>query len=790
MRSQASVVVIGGGVLGCSMIYQLARHGRSDAVLLERGQLTSGSTWHAAGQVPHFSESAFYSRLQKESFDLYQTLERETGSYVNIHVCGGVRLARSTDELLEFKRFVTSARRIGIEASVVGPNEVRNLWPLLESDKHLGALHTPFEGHVDPSQVTQALAKGARDKGAEINLETTVVRIGRRRSGEWEVSTDKGTIVTDAIVNCGGCWAPEISRLLGHFLPVVTMEHQYLVTEQAKELSALAGELPVLRDYNVPLYARQERNGLLFSGYERDVRLTWLEGAPADSNMQLFQPDLERAGPCLEETFEMIPVLKNLGIRTVINGPIPGTPDMQGLVGPVHGIPRYYVLCGIHGAFLHSSAARYLCEWIVEGEPSLDLSRLDVRRFGTYVTKDYTVSRVTAEHIWSAPAYYPHTEPVGGRPARTDPLYGRVKPEGAVYGVQNGWEVANWFAPTGVLAEDCPTYRRANWFHIVAEECRALRSKVGLINLSHLSKFEVIGAGAAAALNRLCASRVPAQDGERAVCLMLTPSGGVENLPAISRLDEGRYLLTVSAASEQRFEDWLRANIRDQTTHVANVTASRGLFLLAGPQSTSLLERRTRHALDSVGAGHSSAAAIGFAPVRLTRVDDVDASSWLIDYSIEHQLTIYERLTDGARDEVYNVGARALDSLRIERGLPKWGLDILANSVATDMGLGTLIDPIKTEFIGQTGSRRNGGRRLTLIAITDNEFGLVPWGGEPLLLGEQDIGEITSGAYGHTIGSALAFATMSAERAVPGMNVEIAMLGDRYPGQILSGPPV
>jgi dimethylglycine dehydrogenase len=789
MKGTARVVIIGGGVIGCSVAYHLTRLGLRDVVLLERAELTSGSTWHAAGLNHLYAETPFLSRIYKESFDTYRGLEAETGSPTGVHVTGGVRLARTRDAVDEFKRYLAPAHALGIDAEIVGPNRVRELWPLLESRDFLAGLHTPGEGYVDPTQTTNALAKAARDRGAEINRYTRVTGLRRTPTGEWRVETDKGVIIAEIVVNAAGCWGAEISAMLGHYLPVLSMAHQYLVTEQSAALSGLTAELPVLRDYSVPFYCRQERQGLMFSGYEHDAALTWLDGAPADFANELFPPDLERSAPVLEETYRMIPALQTLGIRTVVHGAIPGTPDMQGLLGPAHGLHNYFVCCGIHGGFVQGGLTRYLAEWIVEGEPSIDISPVDVRRFGRYATKEYAVSAISANYMWSVPANYPETEPTGGRRARMTPLHAALRAEGAVFGVANGWEVPNWFAPAGVEREDRPSFGRANWFDHVGAECAAVDKAAGIFDMSALAKFEITGAGAEAFLDRLSAHRLPAV-GKRRRSAWLSPSGSVAFWVTIDRLAADHFFLTAPAVAEQRLEDRLRDHEPGGAVQIVNQTATTGALLIAGPAAGDILQAATL----AVGTDRSPtgiavdevlATAIGMAPVRLVRVDDVAESAWEVYCAAEYVLGVYERLVEQGRGRgLKNCGRRAYDSRRLERGIPRWGIDFGIETSAEAAGIA--LDDGRSPAGERTFTARRKAARLVRLHV-DDRCPTTPWGGEVVEAAGKPVGSITSGAYGHMTGKHLAFALVSPELAAPGSKLDVVVLGERYAAQVM--PP-
>ncbi|MFO0997766.1 MAG: FAD-dependent oxidoreductase [Alphaproteobacteria bacterium] len=786
MRSHARVVIIGGGVIGCSVAYHITKLGWSDVVLIERNELTSGSTWHAAGQCTHYAETLFLARSYKDSFALYGGLEAETGLPVGVHRTGGVRLARTRDGVEEFKRYLNLARTAGIDAEIVGPNRVRELWPLLETNQFLAGLHTKEEGWVDPTQTTNALAKAARDRGAEINRHTRVTGLSQMPSGEWRVETDKGVIAAEYVVNAAGCWGAEISAMLGHYLPVLAKEHQYLVTEPAPQLKGLSVELPVLRDYSVPLYARQEGQGLMISGYEHKVKFRWLDGAPKDFANELFPPDLERAEPCLEETYRMIPALETLGIRTVVNGPIPGTPDLMALVGPAHGLRNYFVCCGVYGGFVQGAVARYLAEWIVEGEPSVDVSDVDVRRFGGFATKDYLVSRLTAGHMWSSFASYPETEAVvGARPVRTSALHATLAAKGAVFGVINGWEVPNWFAPAGVAREDKPSFSRANWFEPVGAECRAVRAAAGVFDHSSLAKFEVAGEGAERFLDGLSAHALPGQ-GQRAHCAFLHPSGGIAFLVAIDRLAGNQFALAVPGTAEQALADWLKDRAPATGVAIANTTDSEAVLVLAGPQSGAILDAAAADPVSTTAHRRVVSTTIGSTPVRIVRTDDIDASAWEIRCRSTQLLPLYEALwRHGEARGLKDFGRRAHDSLRIERDIPRCGVDF---GVETSLAAAAL--PLPRQGRATTGAAGNGaprrnGAKLVRLAI-DDTVPTNPWGGEVIEASGQQVGYVTSGAYGHTAKKNLAFARVAPMHAAPGTTLDVVVFGERYKAAVLA----
>ena len=781
MKTHARVAVIGGGIMGCTMLYHLVRQGCRDAVLIEKGELTSGSTWHAAGQVPHFAESPLFARIQYESFESYKSLAKEIGEPTGVHAVGSLRLARTDDEVREYKRYMAFARPIGIEADLIGPNETRALWPLLEFDGFKAALHTTLDGYTDPSQTTQGFAKAARAGGAEIYRNTRVTDISRTPGGEWRIGTSQGAITVEIVVNAAGFWGPEISAMVGGYLPILAMEHEYFVTEQAPELAQLGREMPVLRDLNVPTYLRQERQVLLVACYESHPVFWGLDGIPRDFGQELFEPDIERAAPQLEVTSEMVPALKRLGIKTVINGPTGRTADLRPCIGPAHGLPNYYAFCGAVGGFLQSGFGKYLAEWILEGEPSIDLSPVDVRRFGSYATQAYAVAKVSVGHAYSNPVYYPHGEPSKGRPARVTPLYAKLQAKGASFGVDNGWEVPNWFVPAEAMQDDGTRFERQAWVAYAAAEARAARDGAGLLDLSSRGKFELEGAGAAGFLDRLCAGRLP--DSGYAICApFLTAKGRLASVLTVEGLATDRFYLTGEARSEQRDLDWLQSHRRDGESRISNVTARDGIFWLGGARSVEFLRALgIKRDLAAWPVGKADAATIGFAQARVLRIDDVVAPAFLIVHKIDSQLVIYEALEAvGAALGMKDIGRRAHDALRIAGGHGSWGIDFAGNTTPAEASLTALVAWDKGDFLGSSGGQAANGKRLVRLSVShDGDAAVDPWGSEPVFAGDREIGTVTSGGFDLSLkGSvALALVDMAAVTSATPLSVEI--LGTR-----------
>lgn len=783
MKSHVRVAVIGGGLLGASTIFHLTRMGWPDVVLIEKAELTAGSTWHAAGMVPGFAECALIARILRESQDTYLNLEELTGSPSGAHRCGSIRLSHGRDEEDENKRFLGIARQVGKEAEIIGPQRIRDLFPLLEVRDIKSALWLPGDCYTDPSQTTQALARKARERGAEIYRHTKVTGMARTPSGEWRIETDKGAITAAHVVNCGGMWAKEISEMVGGILPAVSIEHEFLVTETIPDIEPLGHELPMLWDMSVPLYTRSDRKGLIVSCYEDHPKFFGIDGVPPQFGQELLPPDLERTEHRLAQIQEMIPALKTVGIRTVVNGPTPRSPDMRPLIGPAHGYDNFWVMNGVSGAFMFSSVTRYLAEWIIEGQPSINLAPFDVNRFGPHADKHYAVQRLSSGHAFASAAYYPHVEAPEGRPCRTSPVYDRLKAQGAVFGAVNGWEVPNWFAPNGQKAEDIHAYERTNWHPHVAAEVKAVREGVGILDWSSSGKFELSGTKAASLIAHLSAGETP-QVGGFSAAPFLNAQGRVASVLHVGRLSEDRFYLVGWPVDAARDAHWLSTHTKDATFE--DVSARWGILALLGPKGEAVVKALgldTGLKPDSIVETH-----IGNIPIRLVRLNAGETSIWGFHHAMENQIAVYEALMRAGEEHgVRNIGFRAYDAIRLAAGVSMFGLDYWMESDPNDVGLGEMLRK-DGGFLGHdvlARKKTNGkARRLVRLEIAKGARPVDPWGDESVAINGTDVGTVTSGGYAHGRGASMAFAMVDAAYAKPGTALEVEILGDRYAAKV------
>ena len=801
MKTHARVVVIGGGVVGVSTLYHLTKKGWSDVVLVERADLTHGSTWHAAGLLPLFNMSYSVGQLHKYSVDLYKRLEAETGQDVGFHVTGNLRLATNRDRMDEYLKYCGTANTIGVPFEMIGPAEVKALWPLCNTDGLVGALFHPDDGHIAPADLTMALAKGARDGGAEIHRRTEVTGIECGPNGEWLVRTNNGDITAEHVVTATGAWARQVGFLAGVDIPTIPVEHQFIVTEEIPELVARkeAGlpEMAVLRESDASYYMREERQGLILGPYEIGAPAWAIDGVPEGFGQELLPPDLERLEPHIEAAIARVPVFGDAGIKDTINGPIPYTPDGSPLVGPAHGVRNFWLNEGhSFGITAAGGAGWQLAEWITEGEPGIDMLDLDPRRFGAYANRNYLVAKNEEAYHHVFVTHFPDEERPAARPAKTSPCHDRLDALGAVWGQRYGWERPNWFAPAGVAREDVWSFRRTNYFAPVGAECRAVRQGVGLIDLSSFSKFEAEGPGAEAWLDRLVANNLPKKVGRIQLCHALAPSGGVRSEFTITRLAPERFMLISSGAAERFDGDFLaKALPRDGSVRLVNVTTQRGTFVVAGPRARDLLAKVTEADLSGAAFPWLTGQTINVglaADVRALRVNFVGDLGWELHHPIEYQNHIFDALVAaGAEFGIAMIGMRAMDSLRIEKSYRMWGQDLTVEYSPFEAGLDRFVRLNKGDFTGRDAlvAQQQSGipQRFVTLAVdaADADCG----GNEPLYLGEEMVGRVTAGAYGHHVGQSLALAYVKPEVAEVGTALEVVVLGERRGAVVVPESP-
>ncbi|WP_022728122.1 GcvT family protein [Fodinicurvata sediminis] len=807
MKTQARVVVIGGGAVGVSTLYHLAKFGWSDVVLVERTELTAGSTWHAAGLLPLFNMSYSVGQIHKYSVDLYKSLEEETGQNVSFHVNGNLRLAETQERMDEYRKYCGTANTIGVPYELITPSEVKELWPLAEVDDLVGAIYHPDDGHIAPADLTTALSIGARNRGAEIYRQTPVTGVTQKENGEWIVHTSKGDITCEHVVCATGNYARQTGALFGLDVPAIPVEHQYIVTEPHPALVQRQKEgkpeLPVLRPSDDAYYFREERQGFLLGPYEKGAPACFVDGVPDSFGQDLFPGDLERLMPHVEAAMERIPAFTEVGIKDIINGPISYTPDGNPLVGPAWGVKNVWLNEGhSFGITAAGGAGRYLAEWIIEGEPSIELIDVDPRRYGAYANKRYTKlkNEEAYEHVFVI--HYPDEERPAARPAKMSPIHDKLDAAGAVWGQRYGWERPNWFAPEGVERKDVWSFRRTNYFEHVGNEARHMREKAGLIDLTSFSKFEVSGPGAEAYLDRLVANTIPKKVGRMSLSHALTHSGGVRSEFTITKLAENRFYL-ISSGSAERFDwDFLFKNLPDDgSVRLDNITGSRGVFVLSGPNARDILQQLTDSDLSNAAFPWLTGQAINVglaSDVRTLRVNFVGELGWELHHPIEYQRHIFDEIMQAGKEhELGLVGIRAMDALRIEKSYRMWAKDLSREYTAFEAGLDRFVRLNKGEFTGREALVRQQQEGLPRRFVTMEVFPEArngrpiadAGGNEPIYSNGNMIGRATSGVYGHNVERSLALGYVTPEFAEPGTELEIEILRDRFQARVVPESP-
>ncbi len=803
MRTTARVVVIGGGVVGVSALYHLAKLGWTDCVLLERTELTAGSTWHAAGLLPLFNMSYSVGQLHQYSVELYKRLEAETGQDVGFHPTGNLRLATNRDRMDEYRNYQCTAETIGVECHLIGTDEIRRLWPLVDTAGLVGALWHPTDGHIAPVDVTMALAKGARAMGAEIVQRVAVTGI-ERESNEWLVRTARGDIRCEHVISATGNYARTTARMVGLEIPVVPVEHQYIVTDIDPALrdyrATGAKELPILRESDASYYLREERLGWILGPYEKGAPACLVDGVPASFEKDLFPGDLERLMPHVEAAMKRVPSFEHAGIKDIVNGPIAYTPDGNPMVGPAFGLPNFWVSEGhSFGVTAAGGAGWQLANWIVEGEPSVDMIGVDPRRFGV-VSKHFArlKNEEAYEHVFVI--HYPMEERPACRPAKAPPVYDQLKAAGAVFGQRFGWERPMWFAPEGVEPRDVWSFRRSNWFEHVGREVEAMRERVGLMELGSFAKYTVEGPGARSFLNALVANAVPRSIGRINLCHALNPSGSVRSEFTIARLPDGlwgeRFYLVGPGAGHDYDWDFLTKSMpRDGSVIVQDVTTQMGVFVLAGPHARQVLEKLADADVSNEAFPWLTARDIpvGFCPnVRALRVNFVGSLGWELHHPIEYQRQLFEALLEAGRDlGIAHVGLRAMDSMRLEKSYRLWGTDLNAENSVLEAGLDRFVRLQKGPFTGKEALIRQIEEgipnRFCTIEIDADDAD--PFGNEPVLMEGQVVGRGTAGGYGHHVRKSLMLGYVKSAFAEIGRDCQVRVLGELRPARIIAESP-
>ena len=812
LPDRAQIIVIGGGIIGCSVAYHLAREGAKDVLLLERGQLTCGSTFHAAGLVGQLRNSANITRVLKNSVELYRSIEEETGQATGWKMNGGLRLACTQERWIELKRQATTAHSFGLEMELLNRKEAQELWPLMEVEDVIGAAFLPTDGQANPSDITQALAKGARMHGVKILEDTTVTGIRLDESKKFgasnvaAVQTETGEILCETVVNCTGQWANELGKMSGVNVPLVSIEHQYLITEP---IEGVTPDLPTLRDPDKLTYWKEDIGGLVMGGYEPNP-ISWAdEGISQDFIFQLLQENFSHFEQLMLPAVERVPALENVGIRKFINGPESFTPDGNFILGEAPEVNNYFVGAGFNafGIAAAGGAGKALAEWILGGEPPMDLWVVDIRRFSDiHRDKNWVRNRTLELYGKHYTLSWPHEEHESGRPYLTSPIYGKLKQQGACFGSKLGWERPNWFAPEGIEVRDIYSYGRQNWFQYVGEEHRAVRERVALFDQSSFAKFRIIGIDAEKALSRICANNVAKPPGTLTYTQLLNSKGGIECDLTVARLAEDEFYLVSGTGFRTHDAAWIRSQFHsDENVDLHDITEDWATFSIMGPLAREVLGQVTESNLGNdhfhFGTCHTieikTQSAANTLSVLALRVTYVGELGWELHMPCDSAEKIYDSLMKAGKDlGISNAGYRAIESLRLEKGYRAWSTDITADTTPFEAGLGWAVKlNSSTEFVGREAlssqKKRPLEKYLTCFTIDDPDIILL--GRETIYRNEEIVGWLTSGGWGYTVNKNIGYGYVRNPEGINNEYInsgkyELEIATKRHPCKIQHGP--
>jgi dimethylglycine dehydrogenase len=791
IKSHAKVAIIGGGILGVSLLYHLTKEGWKDLVLIEKGELTSGSTWHAAGQCPHMVGSYNLAKVHLHSTNLYKSLEKETGQATGWHGCGSLRLAYKQEDLDWFFYVKGILDNVGAPAEIISTNEIPKINPFIKLDGIIGAFHTPEDGHTDPTSTTNAMAKGARDCGAKIYRNNRVIDIKARSSGEWEIITERGNIVCEHVVNAAGSFCPEVSQMVGiKNVPSINMIHHYLVTDEHPEIKKLTKELPVVRDPISSCYLRQEGKGLLIGIYEKNSKCWALDGMDWKFDMELLEPDLDRLEEHLNKGMDRIPEFRDVGIKKIICGPITHTPDDNFFAGPAPGLKNFWMLCAASiGIAQGGGAGKYLAQWITYGDADINMLEFEPRRYLSWVNKNYAIEKCKDQYRRMYVTALPNESIEVGRPIKKTPIYKKLKDLGAIYLDSYGWEKPCWFAKPGMREEY--SFKRSNAFSYVQKECENVQNNVGLLDLSTFAKYEISGNDSESFLDRLCANRIPKKDGSIVLTHMLNEKGRIQTELTITRFPNNVFYVLSSTASEIRDFDWFNRHLKKgENASIKNVTLNYGVLVLVGPNSRKVLSQLTSQNLHNNDFPwlKGKEILINKIPVRALRVNYVGELGWELHHPIDQMESLYDSICEvGKKENIINFGTYAVNSLRMEKAYRGWGSELTGEISLVEAGMGRFFNlKKKNNFIGAKAlqEKTQSGVDIKIVYLEVDVDNADTRGNEPVYYNNKVVGLVTSGGYGFRTKKSLAFAYVKTDLA-EGTGFEIEIQGKRRKAKIL-----
>ena len=791
MKTSARVVVIGGGVTGCSILYHLAKNGWTDVLLIERKELTSGSSWHAAGGLFTITRPTPAAEIHQYTFQIYSELEKESDQSCGFHFTGGLNVCRTQDEIDSNAIMQSACRRLGIESHFISLEEAKEKVPFLDTTHMVGALWEEEGGHVDPASATQAFAIAARKLGAEIVRQNPVIETNQRADGSWDVVTEQGTVHAEYVVNAAGLWGREVAALAGIQLPLMPVEHHYFVTDTMPDVEAMDFELPQINDNETGGYFRQEGQGMLIGGYEKTCVHWSVDGTPQDFGHELLDEDPSRLAWNFEKAIELLPCLADTGIKRVINGPMIFTPDLGPLIGPHPARRNYFVASGTMAGFNQGAGiGRVMSEWIIQGEPEVDISCWDVARFGDWANKSYTAATTRYFYENRSEKIFPYQEFDVGRPIHKPGVYERLKEANAVFGSSFGLEHANWFADKPGVS-DSLTYRQPNWWQPVIDEGKQVRNELGLMEFTAMSKFEVSGPGAEEWLDYVMANRMP-RVGRMALAPMLTPRGRVAGDFSISRLAEDRFFVLGSDPMQLAFMRTFEPTLPAQGVTLSNSSAKFGGLHLCGPRAQELMMRIAERDMDSENFPFMSVAEMtlgGIENVKVMRVSFTGELGYEMYLPMEQQLALFDLLRrEGESFGLGLVGTRCLMHTRLEKSFPSWGLELTSDYTAVEADMDQFVKPDKGDFIGRDAFLNYGPPREKYLTLSVDAGDCAIWGDEAIFLDGEPVGYVSSGGYGPAVEQHIALGYVRCDAWQPGGKYAVEMFGELRDAELQTEP--
>jgi dimethylglycine dehydrogenase len=787
MKTQARVVVIGGGAIGVSVAYHLAKYGWKDVVLIEKHELTSGSTWMAAGNCSFFHGNYYCTQVNMKSIEIYQQLEAETGQSVGWHTTGSIRTADNPGRMEELGYTYSMNRCLGLDVDWMTPEKMKEMHPLMNTDGIIGGLYWPDDGDVDPNGITMAMSIGAKKQGAEINTHTQVTGIDCTASGEWLVHTDKGDITCEYVVNAAGLWAPEVAKMVGLEIPSIAGEHTHILFEAIDAVEKRDAYLPLVRDPDRSIYIRQEMDSLILGLYESKVKQWNPKGVPWDYAQTELQPDIDHIADFIENGIYRFPIMGETGFKHVTDGPITYTPNGDPLVGPAYPLKNFFHACGYSfGITQAGGIGHYLAGWIMNGEPEIDLWPVDSRRYGSYANWAYNHEKIEDTYPRLYAIICPNDWRDAARPNRTAPIYEYQKQSGAVFGDYYGWECPNYYTDSTEDRSENPGWKRNNTFKYVDAECKHVMEHAGILDLSRFAKTRITGPGAEAWLNHLTCQTVPVKDGRIALAPMLDHNGNFKSDMTITRIREGEYFCVTASVGKRHDQHWLMENLpADGSVCMEDVTYKLGCLVIAGPKSRGILAKAGYDDVsnEAFPFGTSREIYVGRVKCRVNRMNYVGELGYEIFHPIESQISVFQTLMDaGGAFDLKMFGMYAMDSMRLEKGYLAWKSEMNVHHTPLETNVAWTVKMNK-EFIGKAGleKQKTAGVPRQLVCLVCQADDADPWGYNPIFNGEEIVGMTSSGGYGHRTDKSIALGYVPTDMAAPGTRLEVEVLGRSWP---------